>query len=267
MKWIFALNERSNANYGNDSYELMAQVAVYSAKMAAPLLEPYLLWSGKENEFTGSMRRLGVTVIPHTISISDSIDSAQRPEDWRHIAKGVILRLDIPTVFSSSTEQILYTDVDTMFLDDPSNYKFDKPLFAFSSEFNYDNFERINSGVMILNLEGARHAFPSFISWTKQNLDWIPDYDQGAIQTFFNGRWDKLDQRMNWKPYWNRSENPIVVHFHGPEPTDFDPITLRPKFDPRGQDIYAQLYRCNTKAYREYVSKWVSIANDYFCSD
>jgi lipopolysaccharide biosynthesis glycosyltransferase len=73
-----------------------------------------------------------------------------------------MLRLEIPYLFSNCNEKVLYTDVDVMFLDDPSKYIFDTQLFAFSSEFEYDNFVNINTGVIILDLDGAKKEFQEF---------------------------------------------------------------------------------------------------------
>jgi hypothetical protein len=264
MKWIFALNEKHPENPNGDNYELMASVAVQSAKANAPLLEPHLIWNGKETDFTESMRARGVNVILHRPSLEDAILAADRGALWRQTARGAMLRLDIPYLFKESTEQILYTDVDIIFLDDPSKYRYEANIFAFSSEFEFNNFEDINTGVMILNLPNARQVFPDFIEWTRNNLNWIPDYDQGAIRSYFANRWDRLDQRMNWKPYWNVGNNPIIVHFHGPKPTDFDPITLQPKFAHDSGHVYSRLFGLGNTGYRHYLHKWLSFAHNTF---
>ncbi len=264
MKWIFALNQKSPDRPDGDSYELMASVAVESARANAPSLEPYLIWNGQETDFTDSMKARGVNVIFHRLSFEDSVLAADREAIWKHTAKGAMLRLDIPELFGEYTEQVLYTDVDIIFLDDPSKYRYDISLFAFSSEFQFDNFDDINTGVMVFNLPNAKRDFPDFIEWTRNNLNWIPDNDQGAIRTFFSNRWDRLDQRMNWKPYWNICANPIIVHFHGPKPTDFDPISLRPKFNFNSEHIYSQLFRMREFGYKHYLRNWLSIAHDAF---
>ncbi len=261
MKWVFALNEKSPDNPNGSNYELMALVAVLSAKRNAPSLNPYLIWSGRETEFTETMRSHGVEIIFHKLSFEESINSTERSQLWKHTAKGAMLRLEIPSLFPNFNEKVLYTDVDVMFFDDPSRYIYDTRLFAFSSEFEYDNFVNINTGVMILNLASAMQEFPEFIEWTKKNLEWIPDYDQGAIRAFFKGNWDRLDQRMNWKPYWNLCNNPVIVHFHGPKPTDFDPITLLPKFSMNSEHIYKQLYVNAIHSYRHYLNEWLTISD------
>lgn len=265
MKWIIALNETSIINPKGANYEMMARVAVYSAKVNAPSLDPILIWNGNETEFTKSMLQMGVQVIYHRLSFQDAIESTtSRTAQWQHTAKGAMLRLDIPSIFKDVDELVLYTDVDVMFLDDPVKYAFRTETFAFSSEFQFDNFKDINTGVMLLNVQAARSTFPLFIDWVVENLEWIPDYDQGAIKAYFNGRWDRLSQRMNWKPYWNVGNDPIVVHFHGPKPLDFDPISLNPLFSFDNSHIYYRLLKLGDLGYRHYLKQWLSLAHDSF---
>ena len=266
MKWIFALSEPIPEYSEGKNYELMATVAVQSAKEKAPGLEPILLWNGaKHTAFTRSMENLGVKVVCHRLSFQDAVNVVPgRSDTWKQIAKGAMLRLDIPLIFEGLNENILYTDVDVMFLDDPSKYRYDCELFAFSSEFDYDNFKLINTGIMVLNLQYARQQFTDLIRWTSQNLEWIPDYDQGAIRTYFNGKWDMLDQRLNWKPYWNTRADPIIVHFHGPKPTNFNCISLEPNFPLDDRKIYSQLYKMAPAGYRHYLRTWISFAHNYF---
>jgi len=264
MKWIFALNEKSPANPNGDNYETMAAVAVYSAIRNAPSLKPHLIWSGNATPFTERMETLGVKVIMHRLSFERAIDETNRSELWKHTAKGAMLRLDIPSLFTTTDEVLIYTDVDVIFMDDPTKYTLNTELFAFSSEFRFEDFENVNTGVMLLRLDGAQKVFPKFIDWTANNLNWIPDYDQGAIRSYFRGNWDRLNQVMNWKPYWGVGSNPIIVHFHGPKPTDFDPITLQPKFNLTDGNIYQQLYMSNKASYKNFLKLWLSLAHDTF---
>ena len=265
MKWIMALNEKSADYPQGDSYELMAQVAVYSAKLNAPSLDPYLIWNGEPSAYTETMESLGVTVIPHKLSIENEVNACgNRSKQWKHTASGAMLRLDLPSIFSGLDETILYTDVDVMFLDDPGKYYLATNSFAFSSEFDMHDFVNINTGVMLLNLSKSKEAFTQLRSWTQDNLTWIPDFDQGAIRMFFNGNWDRLDPRLNWKPYWSVKPDQILVHFHGPKPTDFDPITLHPRFDVNIDHIYATLYKNAKASYKFYLCKWLRFANDCF---
>jgi lipopolysaccharide biosynthesis glycosyltransferase len=261
MKWIFALNEPSErfSEHGR-KYEYFAKVAVYSAKKYAPGLRPIMIYNGKENQFTQEIRDLGVQIIFHELSFQAEIENCDSRDDlWRQVAKGAMLRLDIPEVITSD-EVVLYTDTDIFFLKDPTSYGLFTNVIAVAPEFDINDFVKVNTGAMLINLGGARHRFKSLIDWTIKNLHLVPDYDQGAIRAFFSGDWDRLDPLMNWKPYWGVNENAIVLHFHGPKPNDFDSLTLQPS---AMGGIYDLLYNNDQAAYRYYISKWVAISHEY----
>ena len=262
MKWIIALSEGSKTWPAIDSYEIMALVAVSSAKARAPSLDPHLIYNGSRNPFTCEMERLGVKVYFHSLSIDQAVQDAKgRSEHWKHIARGTMLRLDIPSILESSDETCLYTDVDVMFLDDPGNYLLETKLVAFSTEFEYDNFDLINAGVMLINLSEAKKEFPGLLKWTADNLEWIPDYDQGALRVYFNRRWDRLDQRLNWKPYWGIGSSPIIVHFHGPKPLDFEVTTLLLK---NKHPVYMRLHGQSADGYQTYLARWFAYSHYFF---
>jgi lipopolysaccharide biosynthesis glycosyltransferase len=233
---------------------------VYSALLNAPKLEPILIYNGSDNEFTREMKALGVEVIFHRLSFEGAVNiTPGRDGLWRQTAKGAMLRLDIPELINTN-EVILYTDTDVFFLKDPSNYQFDCDLIAVAPEFEINNYSKINTGAMLINLGAAREQFKSLIEWTVKNLEVIPDYDQGAVQIYFNGKWNHLHQFMNWKPYWGIHNDAIILHFHGPKPDNFDSLTLTPKSI---GGIYETLYSANPLAYMHYLSAWISICHQY----
>jgi lipopolysaccharide biosynthesis glycosyltransferase len=262
MKWIFALSQGAKTWPTIDLYEIMALVAVTSAKIYAPSLDPHLIYNGSKNPFTDEMENLGVKVHFHGLSFENAVSGAKgRSESWKQVARGTMLRLDIPSIFESSDETCLYTDVDVIFLDDPGKYRLETKLVAFSTEFEYDNFDVINAGVMLINLLEAKKEFPGLLRWTVDNLEWVPDYDQGALRYYFSRRWDRLDQRLNWKPYWGIGKSPIIVHFHGPKPLDFESSTLLPKFT---HPVYARLYGQSHEGYQSYLARWLGYAYQFF---
>lgn len=253
MKWIFALNEPDLVHSARNTYEVLAKTAVKSALKNAPGLEPLMIYNGKKNDFTSELADYGVEVICHRLSFQDCVDSAsERSDSWKQAAKGAFLRLDIPSLLSSD-DIVLYTDVDVIFRSDPSAYRFETALFAASSEFQIDDFKKINTGSMVINLKTARLMFPKLIEWTIENINAVPDFDQGALQMFFAGRWDRLDPIMNWKPYWGRNDRAIIVHFHGPKPMDFEPYSLKPSFY---AEVYHFLYNKAPVEYREFLREW-----------
>lgn len=259
MKWIFALNEPTEelVNHGK-KYEYLAKIAVHSAKMHAPSLEPILLYNGQENEFTRELCQQGVEIVFHKLSFEAEIEACNSRDNlWRQTAKGAMLRLDIPQIIDSD-EVVLYTDTDVLFLQDPTKYSLFTNFIAVAPEFDISDFSKINTGSMLINLKEARVRFKALIEWTVQNLHIIPDYDQGAIRAFFNGHWDRLDPVMNWKPYWGMNENAIILHFHGPKPSDFDLLTLQPR---ELSGVYDYLYKKDRLAYQYYVSKWIRFSH------
>ena len=262
MQWFIALNEPIDPAFvGHTSlYENFAKVAVYSARKNAPGLVPNLIYNGPENSFTEEMQALGVNVFHHKLSFEHLLDSVPgRDDGWRHIARGAMLRMDLPEIVSSN-ETILYTDTDVLFLSDPSIYQFPCGIFAAGPEFAIDNFVDINTGSMIINLENARHSFRELNEWTRSNLHWVPDFDQGAIKAFFNGNWGRLDPRMNWKPYWGRNNEAILVHYHGPKPNRFRPGSFERDFS---SGILQSLFDLNPAGYEHYIRLWYGYYIEY----
>jgi lipopolysaccharide biosynthesis glycosyltransferase len=262
MKWIIALNEPNpNLLKQGEKYEKFALIAIYSALINAPGLESYLIYNGNPNAFTTKAMKLGSRVIFHKLSFEDDIDAQNNRDNiWKQTAKGAMLRLDLPDILQID-ETILYTDTDVIFLADPSRYLFETGGFAVGPEFDINNFEKVNTGSMLINLKGSRNSFKDLRSWMINNLEWIPDYDQGAIQHFFDGKWDRLDPRMNWKPYWGVKDDAIIIHFHGPKPFDFDEAKRAPFFD---KGIYDLLYKSNPNGYNFYISRWFELQQEYF---
>ena len=247
MKWFMALNDNDYA----EGYEIMAMVAVYSAKLNAPNLEPNLIYNGGENIFTNKMRKLGVNVIFHKLSFEHLLDSVPgRDEKWGQIARGTMLRLDLPDLVDSD-ETVLYTDTDVFVVSNPCKYSYPCDIFAAAPEFNISNYTAINTGSMVINIGNARSSFKMLRDWTVSNLSIIPDFDQGAIRAFYNGRWGRLDPRMNWKPYWGINKEAIIVHYHGPKPCQFSPgsIVLH-------DSSLKNIYNMNPDAYEYYVRHW-----------
>ncbi len=253
MKWIFALNQ-SVAEIRGENYELLAKVAVLSARKNAPRLEPIMIYNGVEDRFSAEMKKLGVKVILHRLSFQDAVETAdRRTYTWKHTAKGAFLRLDIPELISGD-ETILYTDCDVMFLSDPTIFELKTNFFAVAPEFSVTDYLNINTGAMVLNLGAARKSFVELKAWTLSNIQTVEDFDQGAIKTFYKGKWDKLSPLFNWKPYWGANPSAVIVHFHGPKPLAFDPLTLQPKF---AEGILKKLYDASPQAYSQYLKTWI----------
>lgn len=262
MQWFMALNECSDEGLRNHvgKYEDFAKVAVFSARLNAPRLKPNLIYNGGENDFTREMAALGVNVVFHKLSFEHLLDAVPgRDALWRQTARGAMLRMDLPTIVDSD-ETILYTDTDVVFQADPGQFAFPCDVLAVSSEFDIDNFDAINTGAMIINLANARQPFAELIRWTIPRLHLIPDYDQGAFRLFFDGKWARLDPRMNWKPYWGINPAALIVHYHGPKPHNFDARSCVPDF---ADGIYRHLYERSPSGYEHYIGLWYDYLERY----
>lgn len=262
MDWFIALNEAADKEFigHTKQYEDFAKVAVFSARINAPSLRPHLIYNGARNSFTEDMERLGVRVIHHKLSFEHLLDTVPgRDPGWRHIARGAMLRMDLPEIVETD-ETILYTDTDVLFLADPGRYSFPCEVFSAGPEFDINNFSDINTGAMIINPSNARASFRGLNEWTQQHLHIVPDFDQGAIKMYYQGNWGRLDPRMNWKPYWGRNPEALLIHYHGPKPTSFKPGSMRRNFSQGSSQV---LYDANPDGYEYYVRLWHGYFAEY----
>jgi lipopolysaccharide biosynthesis glycosyltransferase len=215
MKWYFALNEASVV--ADELYANCAQVAVLSA-LQHTSLSPHLIYDGQPCQLTDRLGRLGASVTHHRSHFADVI-IASKPNDvpWQTIALGAYLRLDIP-LLDTTNEFVLYTDCDVIFLKDPKVADLRPTFFAAAPEFDRGNFAEINTGVMVINLPAMRRIAPELDRFVRAGVADFDAFDQGALRTFFHGRYDPLPEELNWKPYWGLNVDAQIIHFHGPKP-------------------------------------------------
>ncbi|NLI27129.1 MAG: hypothetical protein GX413_07040 [Acetobacter sp.] len=221
MKWFFAITEQTLAHDPDHGFQDCIRAAVYSAKQNTTL-QPHMLFDGTECAFTREMQSCGVEVIFHRIHFYDQLAEArvkQKPEwpNYMQTAAGAFMRLDIPLI-ENEDKHVLYTDCDVLFLKDPQ-LEFCKPeLFAACGQFgHHDYFSDMNSGVMVLNLDRIRNDLPALVNFLCDNFNFISGYDQELLRVFYNGKWDPLSAKYNWKPYWGVNDDARILHFHGPK--------------------------------------------------
>lgn len=257
MFWFTALNEPfPEFAERNRHYREMLKVALLSAKLNAPGLKPVLIYNGREEAFHDELRTMGCEVIFHRLSIEDAVlNQATRSDLWKDTARGAFLRLDIPELFPS-LDEALYTDLDVLFLNNPTKFSLKTRTLALAPEFQINDFEAVNTGSMLFNCKGVKSLFKEILDFSLLNLEKIPDYDQGAIRLCLSGRWDRLSPLMNWKPYWGVNRDAIIVHFHGPKPWNFDSkFNLSKDLD----GIYSVLFERSTQGYGNYLREWKKI--------
>lgn len=237
MKWFFAIGSES-CNF--DKYEEMIKVAVISARKNAPSLEPICIFDGPESEFTWWLKDNNVKVIHHRVSFyndliayaSESDPNSKGATNALHgILPGVFLRLDLPLIMKKNNlndEVILYTDCDVLFMKDINIDEIGQiDIFSAAPEHEKNNYDYINTGVMFINVKVMQNYYDELVAFTKnelKSLKKIVAWDQGIINKFFKGRWNKLDIKYNWKPYWGTNLEAPIVHFHGPKPYERDLI-------------------------------------------
>ncbi len=215
MRWFFALNEASTSFW---DYANLVQVAVHSARRHTTL-EPVCLYDGTDNRLTAWLQGVGIPIIRRHSFLNEWV------ADLRPIPRGAYLRLEIPTVCRNEgwdDETVLYTDCDVLFCADPAPglRKIQPTFFAAAPESDPQDFANFNSGVMLINVAGLAAEQDALRATIKAHLAEAiaPPYDQAALQRHFAGRVDSLPTTFNWKPYWGRSDDASILHFHGPKP-------------------------------------------------
>jgi hypothetical protein len=230
LKWFMALNEDSRAF---DHYAAMARVAVASA-LAHTRLDPHFIYDGKENALTRWLREHGVTILPHRSSLYDAIGrlEAVRRNPGKHaVGAGAFLRVDLPVLARATgitDRYVLYTDCDVLFRGEVCDElaRLQPRYFAVAPQQEPADWEAMNSGVMLMNLDALAAEDAPFKAFTIEHLEEfaVTSWDQMAYRKYFGRprharyQWDCLAPEFNWKPYWGVSGRARIVHFHGPKP-------------------------------------------------
>ncbi len=249
MKCFFAYKESSDPAY---AYGQLLRVSVYTA-VKNTSLELFCLYDGELNELTAWLEGIGVTLIrrrSYLFEVLQKIANRTNP-NYLEIGGGAFLRVEIPRIMEElgyDDEFVLYTDCDVLFLNDVSNSlsAITPKYFAVAPESTENDYFAMNSGVMVMNVKNLRKHDRKFRRFVKTKIEsFIPNYnehrslvgkilnkrfrfnptwDQSAYQRYFSNnlfktyQWDKLALEFNWKPYWGKSEQVQILHFHGPKP-------------------------------------------------
>jgi hypothetical protein len=76
---------------------------------------------------------------------------------------------------------------------------------------------------MVMNVPALRQDYPAFERFVlarmaiAQGTEFL---DQDAYNGFYGERWDRLEPRLNWKPYWGfdpAGAGRQILHCHGPK--------------------------------------------------
>jgi hypothetical protein len=257
MRWYFAIDESGAAGQtGAD-----AKLAVASAQ-AVGGLEPVLLYHGARGEFCDWMTRRGVRIIDAEPSFLPVIREAQARGIYKPHSVGHWLRVVIPQV---ETDQnfVLYTDCDVIFLK-PVDWTTIRPkIFAVAPEFQKDNWNYFNSGVMLLNVPAMRASYEAFEAHIRARISsgTHPFYDDElALNEAYRGFWEQLDPVLNWKPYWGYSAAAKILHFHGPKLNAIEPMAAGDwTADNPTADMFWKILAGHARDYEA----WLSVLGDW----
>ncbi len=259
MKWYFAVNENGLRNAWDQ-----IQVTVNSARRNTQLVPICLVDQGtlppEAEARIAALARSGVQIIEHKASLFPIVKEKQKLDS--DLFSGHWLRCDIP-VLDQSDDVVLYTDIDVMFRSNPEPFGRMPGFLACGPEHFKDDWGYFNSGVMLMNLKNLRATRDELVRHVEDNIvNMAPHDDQGALNSVYRDRWDRLDLKYNWKPYWGFDDSAVILHFHGPKPgvvwhyqnKDGDPLRF-------GPDLYA-IYQRSPEGYDRYMAEAGTYRNE-----
>lgn len=213
MKWYMALNEAGT--HGDIARHL--RIAVLSGR-ANSTLQPCLLYYGDRNEFTRWLERNGVRIINSQPQFLDLILRLAEEGRYSTAFIGHWLRASV-CLEEWDDPYVLYTDVDILVRSNPELGTIRPAILAAAPEFQPDNWNYFNAGVMVANVERLRADYTRFERYLREHLESRAHgfHDQIAYNDFYRRSWERLPLTLNWKPYWGWDEQAEIVHFHGPK--------------------------------------------------
>lgn len=261
IKWVFSLGKSQQPSTAWN----MSLAAVKSASMA-DVVPVCLTDAGPESELVQVLLKLGVRVLHHIPKWEEK--SKVLLNQWRAKSerkwvftlpkfadiRGMLMRIDIPIV-GLLDRFVLYADIDIIFqravswetmlrnstplLFTERNITYARPgtlglpqFFAMSAELvKGSDREKMDTGVMLMNLVNLRKTHQEFISFLFDNKTWkYSTSDPVRYKAYYRHKGKIaatfLPYTMNWKVFWDRdpsqsdsdhSSEPTIVHFHGPK--------------------------------------------------
>ncbi|MEX0918986.1 MAG: hypothetical protein WDZ85_03435 [Candidatus Paceibacterota bacterium] len=180
---------------------------------------------------------------------------------------GTYLRTEIANAFDYygvKDRYTLFVDVDTMILNEIDLDDVETSYFAASPDWDISDWSSVGTGVMLINIERMKRDYPKLVQHLiKHNFDFAFDGNgpcsQGAWNTFFRGKWDRLDPLYDWKPWWGFNPEAKVVHFSGPKPKEIPRLLVdqtNKKGKSESEEIKRFVVNCNREAFLRYSSMW-----------
>jgi hypothetical protein len=208
MRVAFAIDEMGQAS----EIGQMLQVAIATCRRNTSF-QPIVLSTGFLPAFRSWLDANNVECASVDTPMASAIVNENRKNGYPLQAIGNYLRYEACSILDE--ECFLYTDCDVLFLADPVMPS-TPTLFAAGPEDSPFRFDRVNSGVLLINRPALRAELPGFYEFSKNNLGRLyPGFDQAAVNEYFADRIDRLPLELNWRPYWGTKEGIAIVHFHG----------------------------------------------------
>ena len=257
MNWYMALNEAGTRG----DIALHTKLAVLSARQHTTL-SPKMLYIGGENAFTAWLRRHDVEVLPQTLPYIDVINQIIAENRYDDQTIGHWLRTNV-CLAEKVEDFVLYTDVDVIFAREPELADIKPDVFAAAPEFQVRKWNYFNAGVMCINNPRLCASYPAFEAYLRQNIyEHARNFhDQIAYNVFYRQHWERLPQKLNWKPYWGISTEAEIVHFHGPKIGAIEAIVNGSwSWGSEPAKQIGGLFLQHIDAYRHYVGSLATVA-------
>jgi lipopolysaccharide biosynthesis glycosyltransferase len=215
INWFICLNDNST------EFITLAKKAICSAEKFK--INKFCVYSGNNTEFIDFLNKHNTKIIRTEFSLGKKLIEIF-PEKKIEILLATYLRIDLPEIIKKDNlfkeNYFLYTDCDIIFLKDPSTElnKLKPKYFCASSEFQKEKGAYFNAGVMWINLENMQKSAAEFKNFLLQTDFNSAKDDQSTLNTFYGSKYDFLDIKFNWKPYWGINNDAFILHFHGPKP-------------------------------------------------
>lgn len=260
MKCVFTITD------ANKEYLELAKTLIMSAKLNSDT-DFLCIYDGLENEFTSWLRKQNVPYYKWRVPFFNEIKEKYTGKRSFDFCAGTYLRIEIPNVFDFygiKEDYILFIDVDTLILDTIDLTDIKPKCFAGPPDWNISIWSPVSTGVMLINVKNLKDEYKYLVEHLiNNNFDFdyagVGPCSQGAWNTYFKDRWEKLDPDYDWKPWWGFNPKAKIVHFSGPKPNEIE-IILSGKRNKRDESELEQIHRSvierDKKSYTKYLKIW-----------